>query len=77
MTVNKDDTIYKLNKLIPKMSIDQKLQAISEIAEIFQTEDYEPGYDQEFVEICMDLDDESVAVYAMKALLNSIKIYDT
>ena len=72
MTVNKEDSINKLNELIPQMSGDQKKQALSELACLFQTVDYEQGVDQEFIEICSDLDDESIAVSAIKALANSL-----
>lgn len=67
-----DNSINKLNELIPQMNRDQKLQAISEISNLYQTVDYEAGKDQEFVEIVSDLDDKSIAKSAIQSLVNSL-----
>ncbi len=67
-----DNSINKLNELIPQMNRDQKLQAISEISNLYQTVDYEAGTDEEFIEIVSDLDDESIAKSAIQSLANSL-----
>ncbi len=70
--MNNDDKIDKLNALASQMDGDQKLQAISEISNLFQTVDYETGKDQEFIEIVSDIDDENIAKSAIKSLANSL-----